>query len=228
MDISASPLRGRTRSARQAPTHAPCAYSVWALIETRPLTVGFSSTVARPPHCRPTPIPPLVRLGHPPSMVQYYLLSGIDGGFLVGTFLLYVASKGASMIYYAYFSPLSGIPGPWYAAISDIYALVVAARLVQCNTIHSLFVRYGPIVRIGPRRVVFCDRLAMKSVYCIHKLEKSTFYKALIAYVAFLPLFEPPLLKSRPIATIMTIRKVLLPRALLNSLKPCVKHDLAF
>ncbi|TBU27841.1 cytochrome P450 [Dichomitus squalens] len=114
-------------------------------------------------------------------MVQYELLSGIDAGLLVGTLWLYAAYKGASMVYHAYFSPLSGIPGPWYAAISDIYTLVVAARLVQCNTIHSLFERYGPIVRIGPRRVVFCDRIAMKSVYCIHKFEKSTFYKALVA-----------------------------------------------
>ncbi|KAM5544681.1 hypothetical protein V8D89_001579 [Ganoderma adspersum] len=114
-------------------------------------------------------------------MVQCDLLSAIDVGFLVGVLWIYAAYTGVTLVYNFYFSPLSGIPGPWYAAISDTYILVVAARFIQCNTLHSLFERYGPIVRVGPRRVVFCDRAAMKNVYCLHRLEKSPFYKALMA-----------------------------------------------
>ena len=123
-------------------------------------------------------------------MVQCNLLSAIDVEVIVGVLWIYAAYTGATLVYNVYFSPLSGVPGPWYAAISDAYILVAAARFIQCNTLHALFKRYGPIVRVGPRRVVFCDRAAMKNVYCMHRLEKSPFYKALMAYVPFSPGFR--------------------------------------
>ena len=90
-----------------------------------------------------------------------------------------VAYAGAKLVYNLFLSPLSGVPGPWYAAVSDIWLLLHAARFIQCDTLHTLFEQYGPIVRVGPRRVVFCDRDTMKSVYCVNKLHKSTFYMAL-------------------------------------------------
>ncbi|KAI8969875.1 cytochrome P450 [Trametes punicea] len=95
--------------------------------------------------------------------------------------LFYVAYLGATALYNIFLSPLSALPGPWYAAASDLWLLLHAARFMQCGTIHDLLQRYGPIVRVGPRRVVFRDHAAMKSVYCINKLPKSAFYKALIA-----------------------------------------------
>ena len=114
-----------------------------------------------------------------------YLLSCIDCRFLIWVLGLCVAYTGTYVIFYAYLSPLSSIPGPWWAAVSDIYILVAAARLSKCHTIQALFKRYGPVVRLGPRRVVFCKWEAVKSVYCVHKLEKSNFYKTLLAYVEF-------------------------------------------
>ncbi|KAI0774723.1 cytochrome P450 [Trametes elegans] len=91
--------------------------------------------------------------------------------------LLYLC---ATFVYNLYFSPLSAIPGPWYAAISDFWLTTHVARLQQCKTLQALFVRYGPVVRVGPNKVVFCDLTTTRTVYCINKFDKSSFYKALL------------------------------------------------
>ena len=91
--------------------------------------------------------------------------------------LLYLC---ATFVYNLYFSPLSAIPGPWYAAISDFWLTTHVARLQQCMTVQALFERYGPVVRVGPNKVVFCDLSTMRTVYCVQKFDKSPFYKALL------------------------------------------------
>ena len=83
-------------------------------------------------------------------------------------------------IYQLRLSPLSSIPGPWYAAISDLWLFSHALRLQQCKTIHSLFARYGPVVRIGPNKVAFCDLSVTKNVYVAQKFDKSDYYKSLL------------------------------------------------
>ncbi|TCD70297.1 hypothetical protein EIP91_003926 [Steccherinum ochraceum] len=83
-------------------------------------------------------------------------------------------------VYRVHFHPLAAIPGPWYAAVSDFWLTTHVARLQQCTTIQSLFEAYGPVVRIGPNKIAFCDVTSMRSVYCIHKFEKSTYYKSLL------------------------------------------------
>ncbi|KAI0828042.1 cytochrome P450 [Trametes gibbosa] len=85
-----------------------------------------------------------------------------------------------TIIYNLYFSPLAAIPGPWYAAISDFWLTTHVARLQQCMTIQTLFERYGPVVRVGPTKVVFCDLATTRNVYCINKFDKSSFYAALL------------------------------------------------
>ena len=116
-------------------------------------------------------------------MVLLELLSGIDSSFLRELLLLIAAYNSAIIVYDVFFSPLSSIPGPWYAAASNAWLSFYAARFRQCDALHALFERYGPVVRVGPTRVVFRDWAAMKSVYCVHKLPKSSFYQALVAYV---------------------------------------------
>ncbi|KAL1746232.1 cytochrome P450 [Schizophyllum fasciatum] len=86
----------------------------------------------------------------------------------------------ARAIYLLFFSPLSAIPGPWYAAVSDLWILTHVLRLQQCKTVHELFEIYGPVVRIGPNRVVFKDLSTTKSVYSVHKFDKSVYYKSLL------------------------------------------------
>ncbi|KAF8839321.1 cytochrome P450 [Paxillus ammoniavirescens] len=91
--------------------------------------------------------------------------------------ILYAISRA---IYQSLLSPLSAIPGPWYAAISDFWITTHVLRLQQCKTNHQLFEEYGPVVRVGPNKVIFKDITSMRSVYSVHKFDKSKFYKSLL------------------------------------------------
>lgn len=90
----------------------------------------------------------------------------------------------ARAIYQLFLSPLSAIPGPWYAAVSDFWMTTHVLRLQQCKTNHRLFEEYGPVVRVGPNKVIFKDITSMRSVYSVHKFDKSKFYKSLLTSVA--------------------------------------------
>ncbi|KAF9463724.1 cytochrome P450 [Collybia nuda] len=83
-------------------------------------------------------------------------------------------------IYNLFLSPLSAIPGPWYAAFSDLWMTIHALRLRRCGVVQELFDSYGPVVRIGPNKVVFKDLSTMRSVYTVHKFDKSSYYKGLL------------------------------------------------
>jgi hypothetical protein len=85
-------------------------------------------------------------------------------------------------LYQLCFSPLSDIPGPWYAAISDLWLTTHVLRLQQCRIIDSLFAKYGPVVRVGPNKVVFNDLPTTRNVYSILKFDKSTYYKSLLTF----------------------------------------------
>ncbi|KAL1722322.1 cytochrome P450 [Schizophyllum commune] len=86
---------------------------------------------------------------------------------------VYLASVAT---YRLFFSPLSDIPGPWYAAVSDFWLTTHVARLQQCMTVNKLFKKYGPVVRIGPNRVAFKDLAGVKNVYSVHKFDKAPSY----------------------------------------------------
>ncbi|EKM79809.1 hypothetical protein AGABI1DRAFT_72452 [Agaricus bisporus var. burnettii JB137-S8] len=83
-------------------------------------------------------------------------------------------------LYNLFFSPLSAIPGPWYAAVSDLWLNIHVIRLRQCKTIQELFEAYGPVVRVGPNKIVFRDISTMRTVYSVHKFDKSSYYKSLL------------------------------------------------
>ncbi|KAF9004238.1 cytochrome P450 [Cyathus striatus] len=83
-------------------------------------------------------------------------------------------------VYNLFLSPLSSIPGPWYAAISDLWISVHVLRLRQCKVIDQLFQEYGPVVRVGPKKVVFRDCTAMRDVYTVYKFDKSSYYQSLL------------------------------------------------
>nr|BAL05175.1 cytochrome P450 [Phanerodontia chrysosporium] len=93
---------------------------------------------------------------------------------LISTYLVSVA------FYRLFFSPLTSIPGPWYAAVSVLWITTHVLRMQQCRVVQDLFDTYGPIVRIGPNKVAFCDAGTMRSVYCVHKFDKSAYYKSLL------------------------------------------------
>jgi hypothetical protein len=87
----------------------------------------------------------------------------------------------------ALISPLRRVPGPWYASVSDIWLIAQFLRFRQAQAIHELFQRYGPIVRIGPRKVVFCDLDSLRSVYLIQRFDKSPLYKHFAMLVEIWP-----------------------------------------
>ena len=90
------------------------------------------------------------------------------------------------VFYNIFLSPLSAIPGPWYYAISDFWLTLHILRLRQCKAIQELFEIYGPVVRVGPNKVVFRDVSTTRNVYSLHKFDKSRFYKSLLTYVIFI------------------------------------------
>lgn len=107
-------------------------------------------------------------------------LSWIYNNTLISLISLVVVYLILNAIYNLFFSPLSAIPGPWYAAVSDFWLTTHVLRLEQCKTIQSLFDTYGPVVRVGPNKVVFNDLATMRSVYSTHKFDKSSYYKSLL------------------------------------------------
>lgn len=101
--------------------------------------------------------------------------------YAVLAFMLYVALRA---IHQLVISPLKIIPGPWYAAISDLWATTHLLRMQQCKSVDALFDVYGPVVRVGPNKVFFRDLDSMKNVYSVLKFEKSEYYRSFILYVA--------------------------------------------
>ncbi|KAJ7260207.1 cytochrome P450 [Mycena rebaudengoi] len=100
----------------------------------------------------------------------------ISTALLAALCICWLISSVISRARSALASPLSRVPGPWYAAVSDIWLMTHMLRFKQTETIHKLFQKYGPI---GPQKVVFCDLDALRSVYLTHRFEKAPVYKQL-------------------------------------------------
>ncbi|KAJ3753507.1 cytochrome P450 [Lentinula raphanica] len=94
--------------------------------------------------------------------------------------LTFLVSKALHRLY---FSPLSSIPGPWYAAVSDLWILLHTLRCRKVRAIDDCFKTYGPVVRIGPNTVAFLDpdrgQQTTRMVYSALKLDKGPIYNAL-------------------------------------------------
>ncbi len=141
----------------------------------------LSARICAPSFLCQVPLPPSSNLLAMPSLSDFVFdhTFAITSAFVVLYFVL-------CAIYQLSFSPLCDIPGPWYAAISDFWLTTHVLRLQQCRTIHTLFEVYGPVVRVGPNKVVFNDLSTTKNVYSVLKFDKSTYYKSLLTSV-FLP-----------------------------------------
>ncbi|VDB87917.1 unnamed protein product [Peniophora sp. CBMAI 1063] len=110
------------------------------------------------------------------------ILSSLFGGnilaLLGSTFALCFLGN---TIYQLYISPLRHVPGPWYAAVSNAWLLSHVFRVRQSRAVQSLFELYGPIVRIAPNRVAYCDAASNKYIYSNTKFPKGGFYKGFMA-----------------------------------------------
>ncbi|KAK6331928.1 hypothetical protein TWF718_002465 [Orbilia javanica] len=97
-------------------------------------------------------------LGFPPFEVNFWQLLAVTAIGLT-TYSL------TNAIYQLYFSPLSKIPGPWYAAVSPAFYLITCIR---GNTIYSwdrLHSQYGPYVRVAPSVIMICDPESAKKIH---------------------------------------------------------------
>jgi hypothetical protein len=75
------------------------------------------------------------------------------------------------VLYRLYFHPLSRVPGPRWAAVSNIWhgIQVRDGRLfVLGKTLHQ---KYGPAVRVGPNEVCFDSKEAFKIIYSMSLLQ---------------------------------------------------------
>ena len=108
-------------------------------------------------------------------------------------------AAAAKLLWELYLSPLARqrIPGPKRAAVSDLWHYWVQVRLRRTFTFHELFEvrvysertawmryslndqRYGPVVRVGPNRVIFCNIDAVKTIYSTHRFRKSDWWSSL-------------------------------------------------
>lgn len=109
--------------------------------------------------------------------------SWFSNGLFVVSLSILTAYIVLRVIYQLFFSSLSVIPGPWYAAVSDLWLTSHVMRLEACTTIQNLFDTYGPVVRVGPNKVVFRELNSMKNIYSVQKWDKFSSYKALVTYV---------------------------------------------
>jgi len=73
-------------------------------------------------------------------------------------------------LYRLYWHPLAGVPGPTWAALSNIWQGIHVrngrARILG-KTLHE---QYGPVVRVGPNEVWFNSPEAFRKIYCMDSL----------------------------------------------------------
>jgi len=126
----------------------------------------------------------------------------MDMGVSALLMLVVGSSIAAKVVWELYLSPLARqrIPGPKWAAISDFSHNWLQLRRCRVWAYHDLFEvhlfpasdtmmrrsltrdasttvqRYGPVVRIGPNRVIFRNMDVVKTIYSTHNFRKSNWY----------------------------------------------------
>ncbi|CAG7918753.1 unnamed protein product [Penicillium olsonii] len=90
----------------------------------------------------------------------------IDIRFLVIWCLLVTS---LAVLYRAWNDPLSRVPGPWISRWTGILDTFYYVRGYRHEYVHSLHLKYGPIVRYSPGHVDISD---IGAVNVIHRLEK--------------------------------------------------------
>jgi hypothetical protein len=82
--------------------------------------------------------------------------------FLFSTFSVVITSYA---FYQRSFSPLSKIPGPFWASMSPLWKLRVFRRGDFHLIILKLHEEYGVTVRIAPNEVIIADGSAIRQIY---------------------------------------------------------------
>lgn len=98
--------------------------------------------------------------------------------------LLAISSYALFLVFYRIFvSPLSKIPGPVLARISNLYMMSIEWRGERMQTLMRLHETYGPVVQVGPREVSFSSLSALRTIYGAGSpFERTPFYKPFDVY----------------------------------------------
>ncbi|KAF5350662.1 hypothetical protein D9756_008526 [Leucocoprinus leucothites] len=87
---------------------------------------------------------------------------------LVGLVCLFFGALSIlAIVYRLLLHPLANFPGPFLAALTDYYAAyydiwMAGGQVKQLEKLHKI---YGPVVRIRPNQLHFCDVEAFESIY---------------------------------------------------------------
>ncbi|KAJ5676264.1 cytochrome P450 [Penicillium macrosclerotiorum] len=71
-------------------------------------------------------------------------------------------------------SPLSKIPGPWYAPLTTLHLKYAFARGTIWKNVEEAHLKYGSIFRLGPRQIWISDKEALKVILMTVDLPKVT------------------------------------------------------
>ncbi|KAI0145540.1 cytochrome P450 [Xylariaceae sp. FL1272] len=109
-------------------------------------------------------------------------LQGLRELILDGNLVLLVVGLAASfivtrLVYRLWFHPLSGIPGPKIAAVSDIWYAYHWLSGRWPFAIEDVLKQYGDVVRIAPNEVVFVRPQALADIYGTHTGSIESFAK---------------------------------------------------
>lgn len=73
----------------------------------------------------------------------------------------------SNAVYTLAIHPLAKFPGPWWAALSRLPFCIARMRGDQVQWMHSLHLKYGPVVRFCPDELSYVDQggSAWKAIY---------------------------------------------------------------
>ncbi|OXV06037.1 hypothetical protein Egran_06197 [Elaphomyces granulatus] len=73
-------------------------------------------------------------------------------------------------------SPLSKIPGPWYANVTTLHLMYAFAKGNIWKMVEKSHQKYGSIIRLGPRQIWIADKEAMNQILRTVDLPKVAMY----------------------------------------------------
>ncbi len=93
--------------------------------------------------------------------------------FLTGAIIIY---SYLAKVFKAIRSPLSSIPGPWYAPFTDIHLVYGFATGTIWKQVEKAHSKYGAVVRLGPRQIWVSDKAAVRDALVTIDLPKIAMY----------------------------------------------------
>ncbi|KAI0396103.1 cytochrome P450 [Xylariaceae sp. FL0594] len=107
---------------------------------------------------------------------------------IIGTLLVSVPQYALAFIatyvalytaYQVFLHPLSKYPGPFWAKLSDAYGGFYANKKCVHLVTRQNQLEYGPVIRQGPNKLVFCSVSALRDIYNNPRITKPKAYIAL-------------------------------------------------